>query len=274
MALLFWALNLGLEGLRTHLLFFPMWVGYILTMDAICYQRKGSSLLSRDKSLFISLFILSIPFWWLFEWLNGFVSYWSYHPRRAFSDTEFFLLSSLSFSTVIPAMFTSAEWIGSFSRINYFSNGPKIGGRRSVQLTFFLLGVLMLGCVFLFPAYSPAFLWMSLYFLLDPINCWLGYKSILNETARGDWRTVAALWIGSLICGFFWEMWNYYAWPKWEYDIPFVDFWYVFEMPLLGYFGYLPFSLELYVVYQLLAGLLRSSRMQNYLQLVDERKIT
>ncbi len=44
--------------------------------------------------------------------------------------------------------------------------------------------------------------------------------------------------VGCLICGFLWEMWNFYSYPKWIYDIPFVDFWRIFEMPVFGYGGY------------------------------------
>lgn len=266
---LFWGLNWGLEGLRTHWAFWPLWFGFILTMDALCYRRKKDSLLSRNWPFFIVLFVLSSPLWWLFEWLNQFTAYWEYHPRESFSDLEFFLWSSLNFSVVIPGMFVAAEWVGSFRWINTFKGRFRVGGSHWVQVLFFIFGLLMLACVFLYPEYAPAFLWMSLYFLLDPLNLWLGYKSLLSETAQGDWRTVMALWIGSLICGFFWELWNYYAWPKWVYHLPFAEFWYVFEMPLLGYLGYLPFSLELYCLYQLLAGLLRSGKMQGYLKIVS-----
>jgi hypothetical protein len=42
----------------------------------------------------------------------------------------------------------------------------------------------------------------------------------------------------TLLTGFFWEMWNYYSLPKWYYTIPYVGFWKVFEMPILGYGGY------------------------------------
>jgi hypothetical protein len=38
-------------------------------------------------------------------------------------------------------------------------------------------------------------------------------------------------------------MWNFYSYPKWYYTIPYVEFWKVFEMPLLGYGGYLFFGL-------------------------------
>jgi hypothetical protein len=45
----FWFLNWNLDGLRTHLLFFPLWLGYALTVDALVYFRKGNSLLSRNN---------------------------------------------------------------------------------------------------------------------------------------------------------------------------------------------------------------------------------
>lgn len=66
---------------------------------------------------------------------------------------------------------------------------------------------------------------------------------------------MVALGAGALVCGWFWEMWNYWAFPKWQYTIPWVDFVYVFEMPLLGYSGYLPFGLEVYAAYLFLSGL-------------------
>ncbi|MEJ2507065.1 MAG: hypothetical protein P8Y81_12460, partial [Ignavibacteriaceae bacterium] len=56
-----WFLNWNLEGLRTNLLFFPLWLGYILTIDAIVFYRKNSSLISRSKKKFITLFFISAP---------------------------------------------------------------------------------------------------------------------------------------------------------------------------------------------------------------------
>lgn len=60
--------------------------------------------------------------------------------------------------------------------------------------------------------------------------------------------SVPAWWLslGALICGFFWEMWNYFSFPKWIYHTPGAEFLRVFEMPLLGYGGYIPFALVLY----------------------------
>ena len=71
-----------------------------------------------------------------------------------------------------------------------------------------------------------------------------------------------------MVCAFFWELWNVYSYPKWVYEIPGVGFAHLFEMPLLGYLGYLPFSLELFAAVQLVYGL-TGSRRESYV-LTDE----
>ena len=63
--------------------------------------------------------------------------------------------------------------------------------------------------------------------------------------------------LAGIVCGFFWEMWNFFALPKWCYTIPFVNFAKIFEMPFLGYGGYIPFAWELYALYHFIWGILR-----------------
>ncbi|MEQ8680841.1 MAG: hypothetical protein RID25_13850 [Cyclobacteriaceae bacterium] len=252
----FWYINWGFDGLRTHWAFFPLWLGYILLMDALTYFRKGNSLLSRSFSGFIFLFIVSAPAWWLFEAINEVTQFWQYSDRERFTDLEYAMYATLSFSTVIPAMFTTAELVGTFAAFQKEMKGPKIGGSLQERLVLLSLGMLMLACVFVFPEYSSAFIWMSIYLILDPVNHFLGNRTVIRHTATGNWTPVLVLWAASLICGFFWEFWNYYSLPKWYYTVPFVDFWYVFEMPLLGYLGYLPFALELFALYHLITGLM------------------
>lgn len=50
--------------------------------------------------------------------------------------------------------------------------------------------------------------------------------------------------LAALICGVFWELWNFCSLAHWEYTVPFVQRFELFHMPLLGYAGYLPFGLE------------------------------
>ncbi len=59
----------------------------------------------------------------------------------------------------------------------------------------------------------------------------------------GDWRLIIAAMSSALFTGFFWEMWNYYSMPKWFYTVPYVGFGKIFEMPILGFGGYLPFGI-------------------------------
>jgi hypothetical protein len=250
----FWALNWHLPGLRTHWAFFPLWVGYCLTVDALVYSRKGSSILSRCPRGWLALFVMSVPGWWVFEILNARTQNWFYPGAEHFTNVEYFLLTSLSFSTVMPAVLSTAELAGTFGWIRRLPRWKRIRPTRRTTLIFFVLGVLMLGLLLAWPLYFFPFMWVSLYFLTEPVNVWLGKESLLDRTAEGDWRPVAALAVGCLICGVFWEMWNYYSYPKWTYRVPFVGFWRIFEMPLLGYGGYVGFSLEVYALYHLLKG--------------------
>jgi len=249
---LFWTLNWSLEGLRTHLLFFPLWLGYSLTVDALTYRQSGTSMLSRSRHKYVLLFLISVPAWWLFELINLRTENWIYLGRENFSDLEYAALSSLSFSTVMPAVFGTAEWVSTQRWVLKFKNGPAYGRTPGEIRVIFILGWLMLTLLLLWPRYCFPFVWMSVCFILDPINFWMGKRSLIGFVKEGDWRPILALWAGGLMCGFFWEMWNYYAYPKWTYQVPFVDFLHIFEMPLLGFLGYLPFSMELFDLYHLI----------------------
>ena len=78
------ALNWSLSGLRTHWAFFPLWLGYCLTVDAVTCWRKGTSLLTRSRRAYALLFVFSIPGWWLFELLNLRTQNWFYEaPNRS-----------------------------------------------------------------------------------------------------------------------------------------------------------------------------------------------
>ncbi len=273
MVTVFWALNWSLSGIRTHWGFFPLWLGYCLTVDALVFMRKGHSLLTRSPKTYISLFFISAPAWWLFEVINWRMQNWFYVGEDHFSGIEYFFLSSLSFSTVMPAVFGTAEFAGTFKWIGKIQHGFRIAVNPPTLAVLFAAGWIMLALMMIWPLYFFPFVWISVYFILEPINVWLGNRSLLQDVAGGDWRPMIALWSGCLICGFFWEMWNYYSYPKWIYRVPFVDFFHIFEMPLPGYLGYIPFSMELFALYHLIAGLLKPGQGQNYLHfLPDEVK--
>lgn len=262
-----WTLNWTLRGLRTQWAFFPLWLGYSLVVDAWVLKRKGSSLLTRDLGAYARLFLISAAAWWLFEALNQRTRNWVYVGCEFFTDLQYGVLATVSFSTVMPAVFGTAELVSTSRWLERIGRGPVIAPTRSTTLAFFMTGWAMLASLLLWPRFFFPFLWLSVYFIVAPLNVWIKHRSLAEYTAVGDWRPVLALWIGCLICGFFWEMWNYFSYPKWIYDVPFVDFARVFEMPLLGYGGYLPFSLELFALYHLAVGLLKLDKTRRYIQI-------
>lgn len=266
----FWWVNWGWSGLRTHWAFTPLWVGYCLTVDGFVFQRKGTSLLTRSWRAYLALFLISVLGWWLFELFNSRLQNWTYLGVEQFSKLTYAILASLSFSTVIPAVFGSAELVGTSRWLQNLKPGVRIPATKNSALAFFLVGWVSLGLMLMWPRYFFPFLWLSVYFILEPINLWLGNRTLAAYVNKKDWRPVIALWLGVLICGFFWEMWNFYSFPKWVYHVPFVDFLHIFEMPVLGYGGYLPFAMELFALYHLIVGFTGRKKAWKYVALIDE----
>jgi hypothetical protein len=248
-----WPLNWLLPGMRTAYLFFPLWLGYILVVDALVLRRGGSSLWTRQRGGFLGLFLLSAPAWWLFEVINRRTGNWEYLGAGHFTPLEYYALCTASFSTVMPAVFETAELARTFRWVETLPAGPKIPDTRRVGLGLLATGAAMLTLTLLWPKWFYALVWVALWLVLEPLNRKLGRRRLLNRLGQGDWRPLISLSVGALICGFFWEMWNYWSWPQWVYHTPGVERWHVFEMPLLGYGGYIPFALELFALMNFLS---------------------
>lgn len=267
----FWILNWNLEGVRTNWAFFPLWLGYCLTVDALVLYRTGTSLLTRSWHRYIGLFLVSAPVWWLFELINLRLQNWRYIGAESFSPLAFAFWSTLNFTVVIPAVFGSSELIHSFGFFRRRAHGPVIPATRAVTSGFFIAGLIMIALMVIWPKIFFPFAWISVFFILEPINAWTGNPSLWKYVDKGDWRPILTLWGGVLLTGFFWEMWNYFSYPKWIYQIGWGDWFKIFEMPLLGYGGYLPFALELFAIYRLINGWF-GSRQVDYVCIGDDEK--
>ncbi len=264
--ILFWFINWTLAGLRTHYLFFPLWLGYALFVDALVVLRTGTSLYTRNQDAYARLFLVSIPAWWLFELFNVRLENWEYAGKQFIPDLEYAITASICFSTVIPAVFGSAELVRSYNLFERMKVSFTFPLNKLTLLGFFASGWLWIFLILAWPIYFFPLVWGAVYLIIDPINHALGFRSLLGSVSKGDWRPVGTLCLGCLICGFFWEMWNFFSYPKWIYHVPFVDFLHIFEMPLLGYIGYFPFALELYALYHFVTGLLRLPERESYIQ--------
>src|SRR2546423_5927374 len=136
----FWPLNWLLPGMRTAYLFFPLWLGYILTVDALVFGRTGSSLWTRSRWNFCLLFVASSPVWWLFEWINSRTGNWEYVGSGHFTVLQYYALCTISFSTVMPAVFETAELVRSFDWLSRFADGPRVRARQKLNFGLFCGG--------------------------------------------------------------------------------------------------------------------------------------
>ncbi len=221
--------------------FAPLWFSYIFLVNAIDYWRTGSCFIKERPIFFILLFPLSSIFWWTFEYLNTFIQNWYYInvPEDTF---VFSVHATLCFSTVLPAVISTRELLSKTISLKGFW---KIKVSYSYKEAIFLMFFSCLGLFFLsiFPDYLFPFVWVFPLFIITSFQMLTGKKTIFSDICSGDWNTLVCSSISGLICGFFWEMWNFWSFAKWKYSIPFVDCLHVFEMPILGYGGYIPFGL-------------------------------
>lgn len=238
--------------------FSPLWVAYIVIINALTYRRTGRCLLTNRSGYFLALFFLSALFWWYFEYLNRFVQNWYYVGINSFGPLKYFLLATPPYATVLPAVLSTAEWIASYPFWGRPREGLlplKVKKPRVVALTVLLLSALGLCGIGVRPSYLFPLLWLSPLTIILSLQVLLGEETVFSALKTGDWRPVLIPALAGLFCGFFWEMWNYYSLARWEYAVPFVHRFQIFEMPLLGYAGYLPFGLECTVIADQLARL-------------------
>ncbi len=234
--------------------FTPLWLGYIMFINAYTFKRTGRCMMLDRPRYFLWLFPLSSAFWWFFEYLNRFVQNWYYIGAQEFTPLEYFLHATLPFSTVLPAVLGTTELLASYPRIS--AGLEQFRPIRSTNVKIVGWGILLLASagltgIGIWPSYLFPLVWVAPLLLITSLQAVAGEETIFSSIARGDWRSLWLPALAALVCGFFWEMWNYKSLSHWEYAVPFVNRFQIFEMPLLGYAGYLPFGLECVAVAQL-----------------------
>lgn len=246
----------GPEALRRHA-FTPLWLGYIGVVNAWTYRRTGSSLLTDRPLLLVGLLALSAPFWWLFEYLNQFAHNWHYVGLAGRGDWGYFLAATAPFTTVLPAVLSTRDLLATFPAASAgLARAWRLPSLPSGLGPLLSLGVgmgLLIGLGAWPDWFFPA-LWLGPLLVIWGIQGATGEPSLLDPLRGRDWRPVWRAALAALICGVFWEMWNWGSLTRWEYAVPYVARFHLFEMPLLGYAGYLPFGLECVAAASLVLG--------------------
>ena len=247
--------------------FTPLWLGYIVSVNACTFARIGRCMMLHRPRYFLSLFPLSAAFWWLFEYLNRFVQNWYYVGVVELSALEYFLRATIPFSTVLPAVLGTTELLTSCPAMSAGLRQCKpvhLLSVKSVGWLLLILSCLGLLSIGLWPNYLFPLVWVGPLLLVVSFQTLVSQQSVVSSLAQGDWRNVWVPALAALICGTFWELWNWKSLAHWEYAIPFVQRFQLFEMPLLGYAGYLPFGLECVAVADLCLSRQFSSGVEYY----------
>ena len=230
-----------------HHTYVMVWIGYILTVQALTQRRTGTCLLTRQPAALAGLAAVSAVFWWGFEFLNRAVQNWFYQNIQNFAPAEYAWMATLSFTTVLPAVLGTHDLLATDPRLTAGLEDwirIRLAYPRLAGVAFALAGAAGL---FLLPVWPNALfplLWLAPLALLCGLLAAAGEATVFDDLGCGDWRTIVRLSLAAVICGCFWEMWNMHSLARWVYDVPYVGRFKIFEMPLLGYAGYGPFGWE------------------------------
>lgn len=238
-----WAWLWTVDSTWNPLAFTTLWIG-----AAVAMYRLGP-LGYPGLRVHAMLAASSVPLWWWFELVNARVENWTYLGVDRYGPVAYALLTSIAFSTVVPALHSAWRLVGArYGPPIVTRQGP--GARR--RLAFFATTALaMQALIIAWPMVFFPLVWVGPFVALDALVHYLTGASLAADLAARRWGLAFRIAAGGLLCGFLWELWNFGASPSWVYDVPGFDWGHVFAMPVAGYGGYVPFAWSVYQLVQL-----------------------
>jgi hypothetical protein len=237
------------------------WTAYLMIADGMVFAVSGHSRLRDAPGQFFVAALVSIPLWLIFEAYNLRLENWTYLGVPT-GWAGAVLGYGWSFATITPAIFETADLVESFG---WFKQGRPVRFSAASKNLMIIFGALCLIVPIVLPMHIGAYLfglvWIGFVFFLDPINERIGAPSLLRDFASGCRGRFFSLFISGWACGWLWEFWNFWAGAKWHYIFPILQRDKIFEMPWVGYLGFLPFALECFVMYSTAAFALRGDRV-------------
>ena len=226
------------------------WYGLIFTFDRAIAHREGRSLIVRCGPRFVHLLFWSAVTWFLFEVINLRLENWYYIfvPDSAWLR---YTNTLLAFCTVFPGMFWIDHYLGLRGVFSNIRGNTRTCSPRTRGIMV-LAGVACFALPLIWPTWFFPLVWLSLIFLIAPLQYNRDPDSILHQCERGNYGPTLRMLLAGLIAGLFWEFFNFWARAKWVYTVPFFDELKLFEMPVAGFLGFPPFAVECAIIYKLL----------------------
>jgi len=216
-----------------------LWWGLLIGVDEWNFRRRGLSLWRGNARAFFAVTVpISALLWLFFELLNLPRPEWiylgGYHSIAGQT-----MLGFVSFATVVPIEI-EAWWLvaGDISILDAL-----LAAARRWRWAFVAAGaaVVALPWIQSGPWYWNQAMWIAPALLLLPF--------VRVKRCRDVGRWLLQLSVAGLLAGFFWECLNWPSHTHWQYVIlrssP-----HLFQMPLPGYIGFIPFALTCLAVYE------------------------
>ena len=250
----------------------PLFWGFALVMDGIVFYRtRGKSIIGQFPTEILGIGMASISGWLLFEFLNFFVNdNWLYPFGYLLPDNEFVIYAVIGSSGLLPLAFEWYSLLATFKKfwIRY-TDGPRIISSRIVKWILLIVCLIALFITGLMPDDMFFVLWLAPLVILGIALELLGIWTPFTAIRSGNWAPTLLFALSYFIQGTLLECWNYFSGTHaggvlnthnpayWAYSIGYVDVLHVFEMPLLGLFGYLPFGIYCLIWWIVFAFLLK-----------------
>ncbi len=240
----------------------PIIWGIVLMTDGWVLQRTGTSILKDRPKNMLWMILCSAFAWGFFEYLSFFIELnWYYPEGNRISVWAFYVYAFIGGGCLVPFALEMYMLLKSFKGLALrYSYGPRISLSRNVQYIILIVSLASLFAISYFPYILFPMLWLSpvivLSIALDLAGIWTPFKPVAKE---GNWTPLALVALGEIIIGILHEGANYLSAIHdpfstivpgyWVYSIPYVEKFYLFEMPIEGIFGYLPYGIYNWVAW-------------------------
>lgn len=243
--------------------FIPIIWGFVFTVDGIIYKRSGGHSIFKDRPInMLWIGICSAFGWGYFEYLSLFVGVnWFYPEAHLLSTFEFYIYAFIGGAALVPFVFEIFMLLNTFGKLNRrYSQGPKVSLSRPIQILILVIALASLFFISFYPFILYPMLWIGPVIILsiglDLAGIWTPFKPIVKD---GNWTLLALIGLADLIQGLICEGTNFLSASHgpfhtfvpgyWKYSIPYVDKFHIFEMPIEGLYGYLPYGIYNWIVW-------------------------
>ncbi|MCU0571801.1 MAG: hypothetical protein MUC41_02300 [Syntrophobacteraceae bacterium] len=222
------------------------WWSYIVFAESWLHWKGLKSSLFQSPGRFLLQLPMSVTIWLVFELFNFRLQNWHYVEVPSSLVLRWFGYA-VSFATVLPGLNATAALVRGLLPLDSLQ-WPRLvlrGGRRRWVIG---AGFLSLILPLIWPGIFFPFVWLGFILVLGPLVLSAEPDGLVQGLESGKPGKLLELLISGMICGFLWELWNYWAGAKWIYTVPLFGWLKIFEMPLLGFLGFPPFAVECYLM--------------------------